>query len=710
MVEERLKRFGLRAARGVWWILTPWRARERLAYLRRRAEGQRNKTELEDLAEFELARRALAARGSGGDGGIDLLDAARLARELRVPVADLSLPAASPGAVVDRRTAASFVIGAWHADRQLRLRFPTLFLNGRDFLLWLRADGRQALGLTDASLAHVEALFSADFAGRARQAFMAHAEVRSVLPHGLTPPGMASLLRWFLRAGMRSAGIPAEEVWWLFLQASQDPARELLLAHAFTPEWQRLHPEGATVFGRARFAQWFGREYAVEAAWLDSSTWPQWLAPEEQLRIAYWAREPWRNAHPAAFASQSNAAAFVEWLASPHSGLDSGLADWCRAQAAPELAVSLARPGFNVIGHFTYPSGLRVSVESLVQGSRLAGIDVALRDMRTDAKDDPHHVDFRGTEIHDVTVIHTQPEPYFDEVFNRADLQPRAAAPYRIAYWYWEFDSVPESWKKQAAKVDEVWAATEFVAKGLRERLQLPVRTLFPGVKLAPYQRRPREYFGLEGGSYTFLFTFHMMSVMERKNPLGLIKAFQMAFRPEEPVSLVLKTSFGDRHPEQIEELRKAAQGSNIRIIDVVYSPDEVLSLMDCCDAYISLHRSEGLGLTMAEAMLMGKPVIATGYSGNVDFMDESNSVLIPYTLKKLGRPIPPYDADSEWAEPSIEQAAKAMRKVFDDPSWARELGARAQTSALERLSLETAGRKVSQRLAEIRAQRAAEP
>lgn len=133
-----------------------------------------------------------------------------------------------------------------------------------------------------------------------------------------------------------------------------------------------------------------------------------------------------------------------------------------------------------------------------------------------------------------------------------------------------------------------------------------------------------------------------MVSVMERKNPLGLIRAFKMAFRADEPVTLVLKTSFGDRHPVQLQELRGAAADfPGITIIDEVFSSDDVLSLMHACDAYVSLHRSEGLGLTMAEAMLMGKPVIAAGFSGNMDFMDEDNSLLVSYERVKVGRPIP---------------------------------------------------------------------
>jgi glycosyltransferase involved in cell wall biosynthesis len=167
---------------------------------------------------------------------------------------------------------------------------------------------------------------------------------------------------------------------------------------------------------------------------------------------------------------------------------------------------------------------------------------------------------------------------------------------------------------------------------------------------------------------------------------------------------------FGHHHPAQMDLLREAAIGSNVQIIDEVYDADEVLSLTDVCDAYVSLHRSEGLGLTMAEAMLMGKPVIATNYSGNVDFMNTSNSLLVPFELVKLGRQLPPYDADLMWAEPSIEHAAALMRRIVDEPVWARELGARAKVSAETALSVEAAARKVEQRLAEIRALRISVP
>jgi glycosyltransferase involved in cell wall biosynthesis len=607
--------------------------------------------------------------------------------------------------VSDLWSAARFCIDLWRTRADLRSRFPEGLAGGvqGEFGTWLTQSGALELGLDVASLQLLSAALEANLAVRARQDFLANEVLNSALPHGLTPAGRHALFRWFARCGLVETGLRPEEVWWLLLEAERNPERELMLAYAFTPAWQQQHPDGLTVFGRDAFAAWFASAYGASGSWVDVSAWPDWDSAAVQIRTSYSCRTAWRAAHPNALFDEQSARALLTWLSSAESGISLAAREWCHRVDPVAVGAELARIGVSMIGHFCYPSGLRVSAESMVEAMGKAGVATSLRDVRTDAKDDPHHVDFRGMECHDVTIIHTQPEPFFDTAYRRAGLFERKPRPYRVAYWYWEFDSIPDSWIAHARDVDEVWAATEFVAKGLREKLSIPVRTLFPGVKLAPFERRNKAYFGLNDSSFTFLFTFHMMSVMERKNPLGLVLAFTQAFGQNDAVHLVLKTSFGDRHPAQIQELRDAAAGANITVIDQVYSPDEVLSLMDACDAYVSLHRSEGLGLTMAEAMLMGKPVIATNFSGNVDFMDDSNSLLVPYKLVKLGKPIPPYDADLEWAEPSIEHAARLMRRVFEDQGWAREVGRRGRASAQTHLSLEGAGRRIAGRLTEIK-------
>ena len=687
-------RYARRATKAAWWVVTPWRLPARVRFLRGRRAG---------TLHIQSKPGVIAMLDLTSDQ--DLLDASGLSFD------QVLWPAQSPETIVDKWSAARFCIDTLRTRADARARFPEALSDPSrsGFAQWLIEDHGGQLNLSERARQELRNLLREDVAASARQFFLFRADIRVHLPHGLTPCGQRELFRWFMHEGRSELDLKTEEILWLLMQAAENPALEMVRAFLFTPEWQKMHPDGLTVFGRAAFSEWFAANYGVAVApgsWLEPSTWPVSISAARQLREAYYARDEWQKRHPDAFVSAVTANSLITWLQSGDASLTEEARLWCAALDSQKVAEELASAGVNLIGHFCCPSGVRVSAEALVEGMHSLGIQTSLRDLRTDIKDEPNHIRFQGLEDFDTTIIHTQPEPFFHEAYARSDLHERSPRTYRIAYWYWEFDSVPESWIDHAAKVDEVWAATEFVAKGLRERLSVPVKTLFPGVRLGPYTRRNREYFGIRDDAFVFLFNFHMNSVMERKNPLGLIRAFKRAFRPDEPVFLVVKTMFGHHHPAQMDSLREAAIGCNVQIIDEVYDADEVLSLTDVCDAYVSLHRSEGLGLTMAEAMLMGKPVIATNYSGNVDFMNTSNSVLVPFELVKLGRQLPPYDADLMWAEPSIEHAAASMRRIVDEPAWARELGARAKASAEMVLSVDAAARRVAQRLAEIKAQR----
>lgn len=683
VVPTPLRKQGVRALKLSWWMLTPWRISERLRFIRE--------------------------RGRGSASCLDLLNDTALHDAAGMPLELMLWPKQAPEQIVDTWSAARFIVDLLRTRPEIRAQFPAALSDPQasGFSEWL-AENASALGLQEAGRGAIEEVLEEDLAARARQLFLFRADIRAGLPHGLTPPGQAGLFRWFMRHGRQELDLRSEEIMWLLMQAAENPALELVRAYLFTPDWQRRHPDAMTVFGREAFAKWFaGTHKVVDEEWMTPSNWPVATSASRRLREAYWARPDWQALHPGAFETDTSARSFVDWLRSGPDSLPADARAWCAALDPQKTAEELAGLGINVIGHFCSPSGVRVSAESLVAGMRSEGIQVSLRDLRTDILDEPNHVRFDGLEDFDVTLIHTQPDPFFTDAYARSDLQERSPATYRIAYWYWEFDSIPEGWVGRAEGVDEVWAATSFVANGLRERLPVPVLTMFPGVQLGNYERRDRSYFGVEEGTFMFLFNFHMNSVMERKNPLGLIRAFKAAFGPQEPVSLVLKTMYGHHHPAQMTQLRDAAAGARIQVIDEMYTPDEVLSLTDTCDAYVSLHRSEGLGLTLAEAMLMGKPVIATGFSGNVDFMDESNSLLVSYELVKLGRTMPPYDPELIWAEPSVDHAASLMRRLYDEPEFARELGARARASAEARLSVQAAGQRTSRRLAEIKAARA---
>ena len=198
------------------------------------------------------------------------------------------------------------------------------------------------------------------------------------------------------------------------------------------------------------------------------------------------------------------------------------------------------------------------------------------------------------------------------------------------------------------------------------------------------------------------MFVFDVHSHLPRKNPLAVIEAFRRAFRPSEPVRLILKCVNAESDPMGFATLLDRAAGAAIDIHSGYVSADDVSSLMSSCDAYVSLHRSEGIGLTIAEAMGLGKPVIATGWSGNTDFMDVSNAFPVGYRLVELEENVGPYHAGEVWAEPSIEQAAELMRFVVDHPDEASARGRAARETMQRDYSEERIAELVRQRLAII--------
>jgi glycosyltransferase involved in cell wall biosynthesis len=200
-----------------------------------------------------------------------------------------------------------------------------------------------------------------------------------------------------------------------------------------------------------------------------------------------------------------------------------------------------------------------------------------------------------------------------------------------------------------------------------------------------------------------FLFTFDFMSVMKRKNPLGLIEAFKKAFAPGEGPMLVLKSINGETRPASFASLRLAAEGrDDIVIMDKYLDSRHAAALMNLCDCYVSLHRSEGLGLTIAEAMLLGKPVIATDYSGNLDFMKSDTSYLVPWTRVRVGEGAEAYDSDALWAEPNLDSAAKIMRHVYFNPEEARKTASAGKHDLESRFTPEQTGSRMKNRLTEL--------
>jgi glycosyltransferase involved in cell wall biosynthesis len=276
---------------------------------------------------------------------------------------------------------------------------------------------------------------------------------------------------------------------------------------------------------------------------------------------------------------------------------------------------------------------------------------------------------------------------------------------YVIGQWFWELEELPERYQKSFELIDEIWAPTLFIKEAIEKKsppavkvVHMPLPLVTPQVDLSI----SRESFGISDG-YAFLFTFDLMSVLKRKNALGLIDAYCDAFSQDDGAVLVLKTINGERRLPELEKIRwKSRNRKDIVIIDQYLEVEESSSLMNVCDCYISLHRSEGLGLTMAEAMLLGKPVIATAYSGNMDFMTDETALLVPWEYVEVGDSAEGYPSCALWAEPDLSVASSMMRKVFQDREFGSALGDRAKRDLQSRFSPEVTGERMKNRLENI--------
>lgn len=273
---------------------------------------------------------------------------------------------------------------------------------------------------------------------------------------------------------------------------------------------------------------------------------------------------------------------------------------------------------------------------------------------------------------------------------------------YTVGVWWWEVEDFPETSWRAFDLVDEVWAGSEFVADALRRVSPKPV--FHVPMPAAEYETVTisREAVGI-GDEFTFVFTFDFLSVFERKNPIGLIEAFTRTFAPDDGAALLIKSINGDLKLNDRERLLiAAADRPDIRVIDEYLDSDVNSALVANCDAYVSLHRSEGFGLTMAEAMAYGRPVIATGYSGNLDFMTDETSYLVPFTYARIGKGNAPYPETARWAEPDLDAAGRLMRHVFENPVEAAATGARGAEHIKTTHSRRRAAAFIENRVSEI--------
>lgn len=237
-----------------------------------------------------------------------------------------------------------------------------------------------------------------------------------------------------------------------------------------------------------------------------------------------------------------------------------------------------------------------------------------------------------------------------------------------IGYWVWETSELPSRFKDSQERFHEIWTPSRYSANALSATIERPVQVLPHTLNFAAIERaKPnRRKFKLPEQGTLYGFMFDPNSVLERKNVAGLIEAFRKAFRPEDRSYLVLKVNGKASGTYEYEMIRAAADSSHILFAEAILSREDSFDFMKSLDVYVSLHRAEGFGLTCAEAMAMALPVVASNYSGNLEFMTGENSLLIPTIEIETGRPYGAYPAGTRWGSPCLEAAADAMRSLRD--------------------------------------------
>ncbi|KAA8996595.1 glycosyltransferase family 4 protein [Paenibacillus spiritus] len=359
--------------------------------------------------------------------------------------------------------------------------------------------------------------------------------------------------------------------------------------------------------------------------------------------------------------------------------------------------------GVNLVGFSRAEMGVGESCRIAARSMSAAKIPFAILDFKgtnsASMKDDSWAYMEVSKPLYGVNIFHINAEQmgevflhYGNSLFNDR---------YNIGFWHWELPEFPDEWIENFRFVDEIWVPSVFVANSISIKSPVPVIKMPHSIEVKINTKRTRTYFNLPESPFLFLTMYDLKSFQDRKNPQASINAFKKAFSPfDHSVGLVIKINglyHGDQDLSSIIEL--IGNYNNIYILRETLSRNDTNALMDVADCFISLHRSEGFGLGLAEAMYLGKPVIGTNWSSVTDFMNSDNSCPVGYKLVSVGQDHGPYKADQLWADPDVEHASKYMVRLVHDEDFYKKISTKGQEYIKSHYSPKMIGELMKKRL-----------
>ncbi len=360
--------------------------------------------------------------------------------------------------------------------------------------------------------------------------------------------------------------------------------------------------------------------------------------------------------------------------------------------------------GVNFFGYLMAQMGLGQGARLMAHAIQKSGLPHSLINVWAGNPASHNETEFEPQLVkhpsYNVNIVHVNAEqtPLVRLIYPRRTWDKR----YNIAVWLWELEDFPPEWHGEFSHFDEIWTPSSFNSASIQKSTALPVVTIPYGICAETDARFGRRYFNLPEDCFLFLSMYDVNSTMERKNPMGAIDAFCAAFPADfSGAGLVIKIN--NATPESVQKLSAyVGNRRNIFVISELLTKTQVHSLIKACDVFVSLHRSEGFGLVMAEAMYLGIPAIATNWSSNTDFMKPDNSCLVDFRFADVTDPYYRARHGKRWADPDIGHAAAYMDRLFSDSRYYRRIAEAGCQFIRSEYSVERSAQKIVSRLKSV--------